>query len=288
MLELAGNAVLSTPRALTRATYRGGHYVANQKPSISHAYDPLTGSKHCPQCGERKPGAAFNRRDRHGRDPYAGYCRQCASARNAEYQTSQANKVRRRLLQRQSERRRGVKPKKIVVDAVAGTRLCPLCSEWKNQEHFFKTGYCHPCGIKDARERRRLPIPRERHRARAAIVRATPSGRQYLKAYNAARRLSAEFRKYERLKNAERRARKRGAPGRYDDEDIERIFNYQKGRCAVCSIKLDAARHIDHIKPLSKGGSNWPTNIQLLCVPCNLRKHATDPIVFMQRLGYLL
>jgi len=30
--------------------------------------------------------------------------------------------------------------------------------------------------------------------------------------------------------------------------------------------------HIDHVKPISKGGSNWPANLRPACEPCNLRK----------------
>lgn len=30
--------------------------------------------------------------------------------------------------------------------------------------------------------------------------------------------------------------------------------------------------HIDHIKPISKGGTNEKTNLQLTCEPCNLAK----------------
>jgi hypothetical protein len=29
-------------------------------------------------------------------------------------------------------------------------------------------------------------------------------------------------------------------------------------------------------------------NVQLLCPPCNLKKHAKDPIQFMQERGFLL
>jgi len=85
-----------------------------------------------------------------------------------------------------------------------------------------------------------------------------------------------------------RKARKRGAEGSYTAADIRRIQKQQRGRCAYCKTKLGPDRHIDHIVPLSKGGSNWPANIQLLCERCNLSKHAADPLVYARRIGRLL
>lgn len=83
------------------------------------------------------------------------------------------------------------------------------------------------------------------------------------------------------------KARKRSAEGRFTPNDIERIKVWQRGRCACCRDKL-VDFHIDHRIALSQGGSNDPTNLQLLCPPCNLKKHAKDPIDYMQSLGYLL
>lgn len=48
-------------------------------------------------------------------------------------------------------------------------------------------------------------------------------------------------------------------------------FNY---RCADCGATNQETRlHIDHIVPISKGGSNKKENLQVLCKDCNLAKH---------------
>jgi 5-methylcytosine-specific restriction endonuclease McrA len=85
-----------------------------------------------------------------------------------------------------------------------------------------------------------------------------------------------------------RRARERAAEGRHTAAELRALFAKQKGRCVYCRAGLRKGYDADHIQPLSRGGSNWITNIQLLCEPCNSRKWATDPIEYARRVGLLL
>ena len=84
------------------------------------------------------------------------------------------------------------------------------------------------------------------------------------------------------------RARFKGAEGSHTGDDIKDLFVKQRGYCVYCNAKLGSDYHVDHIIPLASGGSNWPSNLQLTCANCNIRKRATDPIEFARRIGKLL
>jgi 5-methylcytosine-specific restriction endonuclease McrA len=74
------------------------------------------------------------------------------------------------------------------------------------------------------------------------------------------------------------RGRKVNAEGDHTPEDIEALLNWQNFLCAGCDVDLTTrAYHIDHIMPLSRGGSNWPWNLQILCPTCNISKSDKHP-----------
>lgn len=65
-----------------------------------------------------------------------------------------------------------------------------------------------------------------------------------------------------RAHRANRRALEKNAEGLHTAEDIIRIKAEFGGLCAYCD---DPSEPMDHMTPLTRGGSNWPENLQPLC-----------------------
>lgn len=78
------------------------------------------------------------------------------------------------------------------------------------------------------------------------------------------------------------------AGGKFTAEDVRRIMRMQGSRCIYCKVDCSKTYHVDHIIPVSKGGSSWPENLQILCPRCNLSKSAKCPIAFAQERGMLI
>jgi 5-methylcytosine-specific restriction endonuclease McrA len=87
--------------------------------------------------------------------------------------------------------------------------------------------------------------------------------------------------------NRNRRALRAAAKGTHDESDIQALFKLQNGRCAYCGKRIKTY-HVDHILPLSKGGTNEPRNLQLTCGKCNLTKGARHPLDHARLIGRLL
>ncbi len=171
-------------------------------------------------------------------------------------------------------------------------RTCSSCGEVKPLGDFKRDGrkpdgcssFCKECGRRQAaewRKRSRAHIAVYK-KTRARHLPATPASNAAKKRWAAAN--PEKMRVHWRNKHA----RKRAAEGKYTHKDIAGLMAAQRGKCAYCRDSLRPGYHVDHIHPLSRGGSNWPRNLQLLCKTCNLAKCAKDPIVFSQEMGLLL
>jgi len=86
-------------------------------------------------------------------------------------------------------------------------------------------------------------------------------------------RISETGRVLSRRQCQERRARMVGAPGRFSREEWFSVRDFTNGVCPECGVNVGIEKMtIDHIIPLSKGGSNFISNIRAICKSCNSRK----------------
>lgn len=72
--------------------------------------------------------------------------------------------------------------------------------------------------------------------------------------------------------NWRRRSLIRQSKGTLTAVDIKSQYKSQKGKCYYCHSKVGDNYHIEHVIPLSRGGSNSLENIVIACPACNLSK----------------
>lgn len=129
-----------------------------------------------------------------------------------------------------------------------------------NNSKGFKRRFCDMAHYHAFRETMR---PKEEHERWDGGVTQTEAHRRWKKK-NPERMAFLKARRY---------ARERGAKGYHTFEEWQELKNRFQNCCANCYKKKPLTK--DHIKPLSKGGSDNIENIQPLCRNCNSRKWAT-------------
>lgn len=90
-----------------------------------------------------------------------------------------------------------------------------------------------------------------------------------------------------------RRARMRSVSGSHTAADILTIWERQKHKCAIKYCKFPISEkgkdkyHVDHVKAIINGGSNDPSNLQILCRHHNTAKQGRDEYLWAQQNGLL-
>jgi len=90
-----------------------------------------------------------------------------------------------------------------------------------------------------------------------------------------------EGKRSKRASSHKYQARKKSSGGSFTAEDIKDLYATQGGRCYYCRVEIEAGYHIDHMLPISRGGTNGPENLALACAPCNLSKFTKTAEEFM-------
>ena len=132
-----------------------------------------------------------------------------------------------------------------------------------NGLRFVSSRQCVECHSANLRGKKRKNNPEVRKRAVA----------KYLS--------KAENRAKHRIACSRRKLREAGTEGSHTAEQMLNKLNVQCGECLYCRKDITGSYTVDHIIPISKGGTDWIENIQLLCKSCNSRKHNKMPHVFL-------
>ena len=98
------------------------------------------------------------------------------------------------------------------------------------------------------------------------------------------RRYGREHPEKTKARNANRRAVAYGVDGHLSLANIAAQRTAQNGRCHWCGEKVGRHYHVDHVQPMSKGGTNTSGNIVIACADCNRAKGPNLPEEWASRL----
>ncbi len=140
-------------------------------------------------------------------------------------------------------------------------RECSYCKTIKevqpSKAKRYKRHYCSTlCYSKDRKENWK---PYEQNSWKGGVT-----------SYEAHRKWVAKNKERMAHLKARRYARERGAEGSHTLEEWQKLKEIYGNKCASCREFKPLTK--DHVMPLSRGGSDYITNIQPLCRNCNSKK----------------
>lgn len=216
----------------------------------------MPGVKTCSKCGRQLPATfEYFHRDGSASD---GWCTQCKACKNA-YCAQYREEHREMLAGKQRE------------------------YHWRNRDERLKRKRAYHAANRETENARRRRLRQQNQKRRQAYQRQYyQQNREYYMEYR--RQWAKHNPDRLRIYNNRRRARLLAAEGSHTAEDIQRIGNSQGWRCWYCQEDCRDNYHVEHRVPLSRGGSNDPSNIVISCPTCNLSKRDKLPHEWCDRL----
>lgn len=99
----------------------------------------------------------------------------------------------------------------------------------------------------------------------------------------------AKRKMYDRENSKIRRDSLKEIEGFHTKQDIKKLWEAQNGKCYFCGVDLkqltdEKPFEVEHLTPVSEGGTNWIQNISLTCANCNRSKHKKTSTQFWKAL----
>lgn len=214
----------------------------------------MTTTKQCSSCGEHKPLTEFSKQTS-SKSGYRSLCKQCVSIRSALYYSKNSDKLKTKTREWYAENKESASSYGKVWREKNATyvKISKAEYEKKNREKF------------------RLAAAKWRDKNRAKV-----NAKSRMQAKKNPDRYRAHCRN--------RAALKLSAEGKHTAEQVTSIYAKQNGLCNYCKAHLNGKYHADHIIPLTRGGTNYASNIQCLCPSCNMSKSNMMPWEYFEYL----
>jgi len=247
--------------------------IAQQGDRPTRRFDSSSPFRICSVCHIEKPAGEFYIKDKKSGRTYS-WCKLC-----------HVEKTNSRYFAKKSARLASQEP-----EPIGTTKVCTVCGKekdlsefnWKNRAKGYRKSACRECTTKadaqwkaanidhvrqkdaEYRAKRRMELVEKQHKWREA----NPD--RYRQIHSKWKRNNKD------TVNAlthKRRAQIAGGEGSYTAADWEAIKQRQDYRCLFCGKREpDITLTVDHIVPVSQGGSSYPDNLQGLCKSCNSKK----------------
>lgn len=218
-----------------------------------------TPHKRCYACTKSFPATlVFFSRNKSKKDGFADACKICDSARRKAYHDAhEEQENERRKLFRETHKEHVSEQKKRDRETHK-EQIAAYKREYQQGENYktYQKRY-HQEHLDQVHEQQRQQYQEQREQRIA-------HQRQYLR--------TEKGRLVDKAHRHKRKAQKRASEGFYTAQQLQEQFQRQKGKCYYCKAKFGKIYHVDHVVPLSKGGTNEINNIVLACPTCNMRK----------------
>lgn len=231
--------------------------------------------KICTKCGKTKPSEDFPPA-KQNRDGRSSWCRQCTNdQRKQRYQNDPAYKERNKARARnhyqedpdyQERHKAAMRERSKKLTETGARRTDSQRKKWQRWGKQRRADPKRGASLRawkrnNHRDRYESSVTwREQERQRSKKKRqqlvSTPEGLR-------------RWRDYKRRSEHVRRARRRDA-GTYTNAEWNELCARYNHRCLCCGESRPLT--VDHVIPLSRGGSNTIENLQPLCLSCNDRK----------------
>lgn len=198
--------------------------------------------KRCIKCGNLLPLDCFHR-DAHRKDGHMSSCKECEKLRWS--QCSQERKEQRRK------------------------RMAEHYQTHKEQITKRQNQYREAHKEEDVQYRQKNKAKIAEYKAQYAKEHATQ-----IAEYKAQYRQTETGRLLRRSANHRRRAREKASSNSFTAQQFQEQIKRQKNKCYYCGKRPKKGKqwHVEHVIPLSRGGSNTIDNIVASCPTCNLSK----------------